>query len=237
MGHLENKIQTLFQNLEIRDIRVKDFFEIVDNYIALEKDINKRIREISGPVCSKCDKVCCDEKFCESVLKSEFLCFVVMRDFEKSGKFFDISEQKHFLSPRGCILEAGRYPECTRFICLRIVQHGFKDPYEKIYYYGISNLLSGISNSFWGRYNLFDLEMIKILSNKGTLRLKKRIDDAKNILNELDNFKNILENTSNNNDNSEIRNYILKMWSFFPYAAKSMYIMREPSISLEQFYE
>jgi ketol-acid reductoisomerase len=145
--------------------------------------------------------------------------------------------QKNFLGVNGCLLNAGRYPECTRFICLRIVQNAFKDPYEKIYYYGISNLLSGISNTFMGRYHLFDLSLEQINTEKGRRKLSSRINEAKKIFDELENFRKIITSANRSEDSSEIRNYVLKLWELFPYAAKSMYIMREPTISLESFYE
>lgn len=213
------------------------FLKVVDEYIDFEKLVNQKIKEVSGRICSDCKKVCCDEKFCEVIYKSEFLSFVVMRNFENQGKFLDIVQHTMFLGTEGCILDAGRYPECIRFICLNIVQNAFKDPYEKIYYYGISNLLPGINNAFSGRYQLYDLELSKIATQKGIERLKKRIDDAKKIFDELSEFKAIINHSGVNNDNTDIRDYILKLWGIFPYAAKSMYVMRQPTFSLESFYE
>lgn len=216
---------------------MKELLEIINDYICLEKEINSNVREISGNICSSCDKVCCDEKFCEVVSQSEFLSLVVQIEFESRGIFINPAAYKSFLGNHGCILQAGRYPECIRFICLRIVQRAFKDPYEKIYYYALNNLISGISGNFLGRYNLYELELEKINSPKNLERLRKRVNDARDIFNELLEFKKIIDKSPDNVSDEDIRDYIFKFWGLFPFAAKSMYLMREPTISMESFYE
>lgn len=87
------------------------FPSIIQLWIQVEKEIQKRTDEISCGMCVHCQPNCCAEKICQESLSSSFLRLLV----QLQDVSYDLDSG--WLGPRGCRLKSGRPLVCYDYFC------------------------------------------------------------------------------------------------------------------------
>jgi hypothetical protein len=130
--------------------------KLFDDYISLEKEIQKLIFPISQFFCRKCLGNCCREEICKESIESTFLSILT----EKQRIRFD--NQIGWLGPLGCRLDYGRPLVCYEFFCEDIL---------KTYFFKASNIKKiindfvSIGNKAYGNTHLLCVDNLDILSS------------------------------------------------------------------------
>jgi len=136
------------------------------SYISLEKEILKRVSEISNTFCFECQKRCCEEKICRESIESQFLSHLItlqnIRYDKKNG----------WMSPYGCRLEYGRPLVCYEFFCERIlVNDDFK---ASDIQQAVKEVIS-IGNRAYGNTHLICVDNLSLISPKKIFKIRNRI--------------------------------------------------------------
>ncbi len=84
---------------------------IIPDYIQVEREILRRVRDISNDFCARCVKKCCAEAYCRESFQSRFLSRLVRM------QKVTYDQKKGWLGPQGCRLEYGRPMVCYEFFC------------------------------------------------------------------------------------------------------------------------
>jgi len=84
---------------------------IIDCYIALEKELQKLIHQVTDPFCSKCRGECCKEEICKESIESSFLAILIKK------QQIQYDSRSGWLGASGCRLEFGRPLVCYEFFC------------------------------------------------------------------------------------------------------------------------
>ena len=87
----------------------------LDEYISLEKTIQKLIEPISRHYCGKCSGDCCREDICRESIQSAFLSVLINKQNARYNR------QHGWLSPWGCRLDYGRPLVCYDYFCRDIL--------------------------------------------------------------------------------------------------------------------
>jgi hypothetical protein len=150
-------------------------FKLIDNYINLEKEIQKRTNQISKRYCIQCNTTCCSEEICRESVDSAFLSLLV----ERQGVKYD--EHFGWLSPNGCKLNYGRPYVCYQYFC---------DKFEKDEIYKASNIrllvkeFLSIGNRVYEGAHLISIEDLQRIPdakiNKMNFRIIKLLESLKN---------------------------------------------------------
>jgi hypothetical protein len=147
----------------------KDFnplSSLIHSYISLEKEILKRVGDISNEFCLKCQTTCCDEKICRESVESIFLSRLI--------KLQNIQYDKKngWMSPYGCRLDYGRPLVCYEFFCEQVlVNNNFK----------ASNIqqtvkeFTSIGNRVYGKTHLICVDNLSLISPKKIIKINNQI--------------------------------------------------------------
>ena len=143
----------------------KDFnpiFSLFDTYISLEKEILKRVSEISKPFCFKCQTTCCEEKICRESVESQFLSSLI--------KFQNIQyDQKNgWISSQGCRLDYGRPLVCYEFFCDKILID--KNFHTLNIQQAIKEFIN-IGNRAYGNTHLICVDNLSLISTRKILKI------------------------------------------------------------------
>jgi hypothetical protein len=144
---------------------INPIFSLFDTYISLEKEILKRVSEISKPFCFKCQTKCCEEKICRESVESKFLSSLI--------KFQNIQyDQKNgWISSQGCRLDYGRPLVCYEFFCDKIlIEYNF---HTLNIQQAIKEFIN-IGNRAYGNTHLICVDNLKKISTRKILEITNR---------------------------------------------------------------
>lgn len=136
-------------------------------YISIEKEILKKIREITHPICAACRKRCCEEKMCRESIESPFLRHLV------DLQHLQYDCQKGWIGRDGCRLNYGRPPVCHEFFCNRILAD------EKFRKADIQPLLKAFisaGNRAHGNAHLICVPDLRVISSRKLLKLRSKME-------------------------------------------------------------
>ena len=143
------------------------------NYSSLEKEIQKRTKQISEYFCKKCSSTCCKEEICRESIESRFLHILIKK------QNVDYDRQKGWIGPSGCSLNYGRPLVCYEFFCERILRNNnFRaSNIQKI----IKEFIS-IGNRAYGNTHLICIDNLKTISIRKIVKINCEI---KGLINKL----------------------------------------------------
>jgi len=138
--------------------------DIIDGYIALEKELQKLIHQVIGPFCSNCRGECCKAEICKESTESAFLEILIKK------QQIQYDNRSGWLGASGCRLEFGRPLVCYEFFCEDVVKNAiFKaSPIQAI----ITDFVS-IGKNAHGNTHLICVQNLDCLSS----RKIEKIDD------------------------------------------------------------
>jgi len=89
----------------------KELKHLIEEYTALEREVQNLVSAQCGPICELCTVACCCRAdICEEALGSPFLRLLHGRNELESDAY-------GFLTENGCTLKTGRPPICYEFFC------------------------------------------------------------------------------------------------------------------------
>jgi hypothetical protein len=89
----------------------KELKHLIEEYTALEHEVQDLVSTQCGPICELCTVACCCRAdICEEALGSPFLRLLHGRNELESDAY-------GFLTENGCALKTGRPPICYEFFC------------------------------------------------------------------------------------------------------------------------
>jgi hypothetical protein len=151
----------------------RKFKQLIDEYISLEKEIQKLITPLSHQFCYKCSGKCCREEICRESIQSAFLSILI----EKQNARYD--HQHGWLSPSGCRLGYGRPLVCYDFFCKNILNSRL---FKVIGIQIIIHDFLSIGNKAYGNTHLVCIDNLDRLSSKKIEKMSDRIGVIKDRL-------------------------------------------------------
>ena len=130
--------------------------KLFDDYIFLEKEIQKLIFPISRSFCSKCLGNCCREEICKESIDSTFLSILTGKQKIR------FNSQNGWLGPLGCKLDYGRPLVCYEFFCEDILKTCL---FRSSNINSIINDFISIGNRAYGNTHLLCIDNLDILSS------------------------------------------------------------------------
>ena len=140
--------------------------KLFDDYISLEKEIQKLIFSISNYFCRECLGKCCRAEICKESIESTFL----SRLTEKQRIRFD--NQNGWLGPLGCRLDYGRPLVCYEFFCENVLKTNF---FSTSNIKTIINNFASIGNKAYGNTHLLCIDNLDILSSNKIDKISYKI--------------------------------------------------------------
>jgi len=151
----------------------KDFnslSNLIHSYISLEKEILKRVGDISNTFCVKCPTKCCEEKICRESVESQFLSRLIKL------QHVEYDEKNGWMGPYGCRLDYGRPLVCYAFFCEQILaSNNFR----------ASNIqqavkeFTSIGNRAYGNTHLICVDNLSLISSKKIFKINNNILNLK----------------------------------------------------------
>jgi hypothetical protein len=148
---------------------------LFQKYLSLEKDIQKRTKQISEHFCKECTSKCCKEEMCRESIESKFLYILI----EKQNVDYD--RQKGWIGPSGCRLNYGRPLVCYEFFCERIL---FNNNFRASDIQQIIKEFISIGNRAYGNTHLICIDNLKTISKRKIVKINSKI---KGLINKLAN--------------------------------------------------
>ena len=146
----------------------KDFnpiFGLFHTYIALEKEIIKRVSEVSKPFCLKCQTKCCEEEICRESVESQFLsCLIKLQTIQYDPK-------NGWISSQGCRLDYGRPLVCCEFFCNEILNN---KNFQALNFQQVIKEFVNIGNRAYGNTHLICVDNLKKISTRKLLEITNR---------------------------------------------------------------
>ncbi len=153
-----------FQIMNEKDIN--PLLSLFHSYISIEKEILKRVRDISNTFCFKCPTNCCEEKICRESLESQFLSSLVkLQNIEYDPK-------NGWMGPYGCRLDYGRPLVCHEFFCEQVLVS------KKIEASNIQQAVKefiSIGNRAYGNTHLICVDNLSLISPKKIFKISSQI--------------------------------------------------------------
>jgi len=138
----------------------KDFnpiFGLFHTYIALEKELIKRVNALTMFFCLKCQAKCCEEEICRESVESQFLsCLIKFQTSQYDPK-------NGWISSQGCRLAYGRPLVCYEFFCNEILND--KNFQALNYQHAIKEFIN-IGNRACGNTHLICVDNLKKISTR-----------------------------------------------------------------------
>jgi hypothetical protein len=139
---------------------------LFQKYSSLEKEIQKRTKEISEHFCKECPSKCCKEEMCRESIESKFLYILT----EKQNVDYD--RQKGWIGPSGCRLNYGRPLVCYEFFCERILSN---NNFRASNIQQIIKEFISIGNRAYGNTHLICIDNLKTISRKKIVKINSKI--------------------------------------------------------------
>ncbi len=99
--------------------------QFIDQYIELERDVQKLVTGLCNSLCSQCTQICCRADICEEAIESPFLRLINKRTELDSDAY-------GFLTPTGCGLSIGRPTVCYEYFCHDHIYHQPDEIHAKV---------------------------------------------------------------------------------------------------------
>ena len=166
----------------------KPILKVLNTYMSLEKEILKRVRDISYTFCSKCKGECCDEVICRESLESPFLSILTQRQGIQYDKI------NGWLGSRGCRLAYGKPLVCHEYFCEQLLtDHQFQaSSIQKVI-----REFAAIGNRAYGNTHLICVHDLSLISLKKALKMnyqmEKLIEKLDSSLSHHGNIRNFTE--------------------------------------------
>ena len=147
----------------------KDFnplLSLFHSYISLEKEIVKKVSDISNTFCFKCPTKCCEEKICRESVESQFLSSLIKLQNIQYNK------KNGWMSPYGCRLDYGRPLVCHEFFCEQILVS--KNIQASNIQQAVKEFIS-IGNRAYGNTHLICVDNLSLISPKKIFKISNQI--------------------------------------------------------------
>jgi hypothetical protein len=141
--------------------------EIIDCYIALEKELQKLIHQVIDPFCSKCRGACCKAEICKETIESSFLENLIKK------QQIQYDNRSGWLGASGCRLEFGRPLVCYEFFCEDVLKNAV---FKASHVQAIINDFVSIGKNAHGSMHLVCVENLDCLSST---KIKKIYDNIR----------------------------------------------------------
>lgn len=146
---------------------------LFQNYLSLEKEIQKRTKQISEHFCKECPSKCCKEEMCRESIESKFLYILIKK------QNVDYDRQKGWIGPSGCRLNYGRPLVCYEFFCERILRN---NNFRASNIQQIIKEFISIGNRAYGNTHLICIDNLKTISIRKIAKINGEIKRLTNKL-------------------------------------------------------
>ena len=140
--------------------------ELIDCYIALEKELQKLIHQVFDPFCTNCRGECCKAEICKESTESAFLENLVKK------QQIQYDNRSGWLGASGCRLEFGRPLVCYEFFCEDVVK---STEFKASHIQAIINDFVSIGKNAHGNTHLICVENLDCLSSRKIEKMDNKI--------------------------------------------------------------
>ena len=146
---------------------------IIEKYLNFERDVRVMMDSVCARHCSRCDKICCNQDFCQETIESPFLSHI-LKAYSPSTTYTTVSG---WLTDTGCGLSIGRPPVCYEFLCESILASQ-KSEFDCYMVKILSALMTHIGKNAAGGRHLVELLHKDDLHRIRLLQFEKKLQEA-----------------------------------------------------------
>ncbi len=145
----------------------KQLPDFLSTYICLEKEVSRRVRNVSRPFCTKCSDRCCQEIFCRESRESAFLSRIIGLQRVK------YDPEDGWMGAHGCRLDSGKPLVCHDFFCSDILS---SPSFEAAGIQALVKGFAGIGDKAYGNLHLMCIDDLNVISAKKIYKMTRKME-------------------------------------------------------------